>query len=453
MAHALIVDDDRATRKALSELVRLQGFTTDDAGSLAEARERMGATAADVVLIDLVLPDGRGLDLLDQLETGVRPEIVLITGHATVESAVEALRRGVLDYLAKPVDVPRLKGLLAHVARTLELKQEVGELRGELRRLGRFGRMIGGSSAMQRAYDLIQKVAPSNVNVLITGESGTGKELVAHTLHELGPRKDGPFIAVNCGAIPSTLIESELFGHEKGSFTGATQRHLGFFERAADGTLFLDEITEMSPDLQSRLLRVLESGTLHRIGGEESISVNARVIAATNRVPAEAVQEKRLREDLYYRLNVFPIPMPPLRDRGQDVDLITNYFLEVLNKQAGGAKTLGADARAALARHSWPGNVRELWNALQRAYLMAGEVIDAESLPLDSARAATSSNGESETRLPVGVTLEEVERRMIMATLDRCAGDKRRAAEMLGISLKTLYNRLNVYAGPQRESV
>ena len=453
MPHALIVDDDRVARKALSELVRQQGFTTDDAGSLAEARERMAAAPADVVLIDLVLPDGRGLDFFDQLETGVRPEAVLITGNASVESAVEALRRGVLDYLAKPADVSRLKGLLAHVARTLELKQEVGVLRGELRRLGRFGRMIGGSPAMQHVYDLIQKVAPSDVNVLITGQSGTGKELVAQTLHELGPRRSGAFVPVNCGAIPTTLIESELFGHEKGSFTGATQRHLGFFERAHGGTLFLDEITEMSPDLQSRLLRVLESGTLTRIGGEESISVNARVIAATNRVPADAVQEKQLREDLYYRLNVFPIALPPLRDRGQDVDLLAAHFLEQLNQAAGGTKRLGTDARAALLRHDWPGNVRELWNAMQRAYLLAADEIGAAALPLESRAGVPSTNGGPEGGLPVGQSLEAVERRMILATLRHCDGDKRRTAEMLGISLKTLYNRLNVYAGAQGESV
>jgi DNA-binding NtrC family response regulator len=396
-----------------------------------------------------MLPDGKGLDLLEAVEDGPRPQVVLITGNATVETAVEALRTGARDYLTKPVDVPRLKAILANVSRTLAMQEEIGTLRGQLRQLGRFGPMIGNSAPMQRVYDLIARVAPTEAGVLVVGESGTGKELVAQTLHELGSRRKGPFLPVNCGAVPSNLIESELFGHERGSFTGATQQHRGFFERASGGTLFLDEITEMPADLQTKLLRVLETGTVMRIGGENPIQVNVRLVAATNRSPQDAVRDGKLREDLFYRLNVFPIMLPPLRDRGRDVDLLAEHFLEKLNQAEGTAKTLSIDAREALRRHSWPGNVRELKNAIQRAFIMSESAVGSELLGVDTLAPSSSSSARNAgglSSISVGLPLDEVERIMIQATLEQCGGDKRRTADVLGISLKTLYNRLNLYA-------
>ena len=449
MPRALIVDDDPEIREGLAEVVGLEGFETTTAASLSEARQRLAKTRPDVVLADLMLPDGKGLDLLEAVEDGPRPQVVLITGNATVETAVEALRTGARDYLTKPVDVPRLKAILANVSRTLAMQEEIGTLRGQLRQLGRFGPMIGNSAPMQRVYDLIARVAPTEAGVLVVGESGTGKELVAQTLHELGSRRKGPFLPVNCGAVPSNLIESELFGHERGSFTGATQQHRGFFERASGGTLFLDEITEMPADLQTKLLRVLETGTVMRIGGENPIQVNVRLVAATNRSPQDAVRDGKLREDLFYRLNVFPIMLPPLRDRGRDVDLLAEHFLEKLNQAEGTAKTLSIDAREALRRHSWPGNVRELKNAIQRAFIMSESAVGSELLGVDTLAPSSSSSARNAgglSSISVGLPLDEVERIMIQATLEQCGGDKRRTADVLGISLKTLYNRLNLYA-------
>jgi transcriptional regulator with PAS, ATPase and Fis domain len=278
--------------------------------------------------------------------------------------------------------------------------------------------------------------------VLITGESGSGKELVAQAIHELSPRKHAPFVAINCGAVSPNLIESELFGHEKGSFTGAAKQHRGHFERASGGTLFLDEITEMPAELQVKLLRVLETGDLLRIGGSDPINVDCRVVAATNRDPARAVEDGALRDDLYYRLNVFLIPLPPLRARGGDVTLLAEHFLAALNETEGTQKRFTPDALAALAAHEWPGNVRELRNAVQRAFIMGTEEIDAACLPFDpSGRPATSATGPAR----VGVSLRDAERELILGTLAQVDGDKKRAAKILGISLKTMYNRLKAY--------
>ena len=451
MPSVLIVDDDLETRAALVEVAELAGFSASGVGTLAEATTRLSEARPDIVLTDLVLPDGTGLDLLRAIEGAGRPEVVLVTGHASVDSAIEALRQGVLDYLTKPVDVPRLKTILSNAARTIAMKNEIGRLRGQLRDLGHFGPMIGHSPAIRAVYDLIERVAPTDAAVLLTGESGTGKELAAQTLHELSPRRRGPFVPVNCSALPANLVESELFGHERGSFTGATQQHRGVFERATGGTLFLDEITEMSADLQAKLLRVLETGTVVRIGGEAPIAVDARLIAATNRVPETAVRDGVLREDLYYRLNVFPIQLPPLRERDGDSGLLADHFLALLNQAQGTDKRLSDAARQRISAYGWPGNVRELMNALRREFILADEVIEFESLGTGPvARAAPPGAGLS---LKPGTPLEEVERRMILATLDQCGGDKPRAAEMLGISLKTIYNRLSRYAGhPPGES-
>src|SRR5258705_2985531 len=312
---ALVVDDDQGFRTSLGLLVGREGFEVREADSLAQARDRLGETVADVVLIDRGLPDGDGIELIHDERLAAESDFVVITGQASVDSAVQALRVGALDYLTKPIDRSRLKSILAGVSRTRRFKAEVRSLRGELRQLGRFGRLVGRSPAMQKVYDLIARVSPTQAGVMLTGESGTGKELAAETIHLLSRRRDGPFLAVNCGAIAPTLIESELFGHERGSFTGADLSRRGYFEEANGGTLFLDEVTEMPLELQAKLLRVLETGSLLKVGGSKTIPVDVRVIAATNRDPARAVREKVLREDLYYRLNVFPIPLPSLGAR------------------------------------------------------------------------------------------------------------------------------------------
>src|SRR5512143_1103876 len=349
---ALIVDDDPGFVLGLAELVRREGFVVAIAGSLKQARQEIASRLPDIVLVDLRLPDGNGLDLLDRLEPTTAPEVVLITGNASLETAVDALRRGAIDYVTKPVDFARIEMALANVTRTLEMKGEIGTLRGELRKMGRFGPLIGGSPPMQAVYDLIGRVAKTDASVLITGETGTGKEVVARTIHSQSRRSKEAFLPVNCGAISANLIESELFGHERGSFTGADRSHKGYFERAHRGTLFLDEITEMPFELQVKLLRVLETAAVIRIGGERPLPVDVRVIAATNRQPEEAVAQGKLREDLLYRLKVFPIPLPPLRERGDDVELLDEYFLGLLNKTEGTPKTFSRVAMQRLRSHS-----------------------------------------------------------------------------------------------------
>jgi DNA-binding NtrC family response regulator len=439
MPHALIVDDDPNFQLGLAAVVGKEGFATATAATLKEAREELNNHPPDVLFVDLHLPDGNGLELLQGMET--LPETVLITGQASVETAVEALRRGVADYLTKPVDYARVKMVLANVARTLELKQEIGTLRGELRRLGRFGPLIGAAPPMQRLYDLLAKVAPTDATILITGETGAGKELVAQTVHQLSRRSRETFLPLNCGAVSPTLIESELFGHERGSFTGADRVHKGYFERANRGTLFLDEITETPLELQVKLLRVLETSMVTRVGGTEAIKVNVRVIAASNRRPEEAVAAGKLREDLLYRLNVFPLQVPTLWERREDVELLASHFLDLLNKQEGTSKTFTRAAMERLSGHRWPGNVRELKNVVQRAFIMAEDDIGVDALPLGVPEEVVASN----LHMKVGTSIEDAERRLILATLEHFQGDKKKAADILKISLKTLYNRLNVY--------
>jgi DNA-binding NtrC family response regulator len=438
--HALLVDDDVNFVLGLQEVVQREGFTTKTANTLREARIEIAKSPPDVLLVDVHLPDGSGLDLFKDLAASAPPEVILITGQATVDSAVEALRRGASDYLQKPVDLGRVKLMLANLARTRDLKEQIGSLRGELRTIGRFGPLIGKSAPMQKVYDLIEKVAQTDATVLLVGETGTGKELAAETVHVLSRRRKEPFLPINCGAVSPTLIESELFGHERGSFTGADRMHKGYFERSHRGTLFLDEITEMPAELQVKMLRVLETGKITRIGGNEPIPVDVRVIAATNRRPEEAVSRGKLREDLLYRLNVFPIPLPPLRERKEDVDLLVEHFLGLLNREQDTRKTFTSAAMQRLRTHNWPGNVRELKNLVHRAFILAEETISVDSLPLG----VTESSGSS-LNVKVGTSLGEAERRLIQATLEDCEGDKKKAAEVLGISLKTLYNRLNEY--------
>ena len=443
MPHALIVDDDALAAEALAELVANQGFTTACAESVQAARDLLG-TAPDVILLDLILPDGNGLELLRETATrDMNTQVVVITGHASLESSIEAMRHGATDYLLKPINLAQLRGVLSRVARPPELSAEVKDLRSELRSLGHFGRLVGGSPLMQRLYDQVSRVAPTGATVFITGESGTGKEIVAQTIHEVSRRRLRPFLAINCGAISPQIIESELFGHEKGSFTGANRQHRGYFERAHGGTLFLDEITEMPMDLQVKLLRVLETQTVSRVGSDRPVETDVRVLAASNRNPHDAVAAGKLRKDLLYRLQVFPLYVPPLRERTEDIELLANHFLAQLNRKGGTAKTLTPAAVDRLKRYHWPGNVRELSNAIHRAFIMTdGEWITQIGLSQEPTLSADFS-GRS-FQIGVGDRIDAVEKRLILATVQH-THTKEAAAEILGISVKTLYNRLRAY--------
>jgi DNA-binding NtrC family response regulator len=453
MPRALLLDDDRTSLDVLARLVGDEGMAVDAVATVAEAVTRLRANPPDLIIADLILPDGGGLDLLRHIEPPHEPEVVVTTDNATLETAVQALRLGASDYLVKPVDMARLRAILAQFARANDLKHQIGILRSELRRLGRFGRLVGVSEQMNAVYDLIARVAPTDASVLVTGESGTGKELVAETIHQLSRRRHGPFVPLNCSAVSPTLIESELFGHERGSFTGAEKLHRGHFERASGGTLFLDEVTEMPAELQAKLLRVLESGSFHRLGGEDAVAVDVRVVAATNRAPVQAVEDGQIREDLLYRLNVFPIDLPPLRDRGGDIELLAQHFLDSLNRESTRRVRFGGKALARMSAHGWPGNVRELTNLVHRAHILADAEIGCEHLPEEM---ATDHVAEASGRrraadgkrvvVSVGTRIAEAERKLILATLASYRGDKPRAAATLGISLKTLYNRLNSYS-------
>ncbi len=441
----LVVDDDEDFRDSLQRLLTREKYDVASAGDLAGARAALTARTFDAVFVDQELPDGNGSDLLQDPCRSAATEVVVVTGHASVSSAVDALRRGAADYLTKPTDPELLQATLARLNRVCALRREVDTLREALRDRGRLGPIVGRSRAMQPVFDMIQRVAPTDASVLIQGESGTGKEVVAQALHEMSLRKQAPLVAVNCGAIPESLIESELFGHEKGSFTGADRQHRGFFERADGGTLFLDEITEMPAPLQVKLLRVLETGRVQRVGGSTPIQTDVRVLAATNREPAEAIQAGKLREDLFFRLAVFPIRLPPLREREGDVALLAQHFLDGHNRAHGTDKRWQAGALAELERKEWRGNARELRNAVQRAYILTDDTLRAEDAVAGVERVTAPPVAGSGLTIQVGASIADLERVLIRATLEHVAGDKPAAARILGISVKTLYNRLNVY--------
>jgi two-component system, NtrC family, response regulator AtoC len=454
VSHALIVDDDIDSASMLSTLVAGERFTVATAHTLRDARRQMALQSPDIVLLDLQLPDGSGMDLFDNSALLAQSQVVLVTGHASLETSIQALRVGAADYLVKPIAPAQLRAILSRVMRPSELQAEIDGLEVEWGKSGHFGHLWGRSAPMQRVYHQISRVAGTAVSVLITGESGTGKELVARTLHDLSRRRKQPFLAVNCGAISPNLIESEVFGHEKGSFTGADRQHRGFFERANGGTLFLDEITEMPPELQVKLLRVLETGTYMRVGSTTQQDADVRIVAATNRDPQRAVADGQLREDLLYRLNVFPIAMPPLRERLDDVGLLAGHFLTDIGQTEGCVRRLAPAAIARLQDYRWPGNVRELRNAVQRAYVMTdGDVVSDEWLPRDrpaepvdgTLSSALAANAAATITLPLGGSLADAERQMILATLEHFDHQRERTAAALGISLKTLYNRLKDY--------
>src|SRR2546428_4254228 len=424
MPHALIVDDEPDSAETLVALVATEHFTVATAGSLRDARRQMALQEPDIVLLDLVLPDGNGMQLFEDAKALPNTEVVLITGHASLETSIQALRLGAADYLVKPLNMKQLHGVLSRVTKPSALKAEVAHLTEELERDGHFGPLWGRAPAMRRVYEQIVGVSATAVTVFITGESGSGKEVVARAVHDLSRRRAQPFLAVNCGAISPHLIEGEIFGHEKGSFTGADRQHQGFFERASGGTLFLDEITEMPLDLQVKLLRVLETGTYMRVGSTQLPETDVRMIAATNQNPHKAVAAGKLRVDLMYRLNVFPIQLPPLRERAEDVPLIAEYFLGDISRREGRVKHFAPEALQRLAAYRWPGNVRELRNIVHRGYVMApGDTIVDECLPAgavgDAPVASTPvAGGAPVLSIRVGTPLAEVERQVTLATLE-----------------------------------
>ncbi len=458
----LIVEDEPHALMGLAELISGWGYRTETARDGIEGWEKALAWDPAIVVTDLKMPRLDGIGLLTKLaEEGsglaANVAVVVLTAMGSIERAVEAMKLGAYDFLQKPVDATRLKTILANATRQRETAIELEVARRRLRESGVLGRLVGSSQQMREIFGLIEQIAPSNVPVLITGESGTGKELVARTLHDLSPRKTHPFVAVNCAAIPETLIESEIFGHEKGAFTGAVERRPGCFELASGGTLLLDEIGEMPSGTQAKLLRVLEEHKFRRLGARAEQEADVRVLAATNRDPDQAVAQGHLRADLFYRLNVFNIAMPPLRDHLEDLPAMAEAMLGEMN-QKHGRKVSGVAASMLdrMMAYAWPGNVRELRNAIERAVILCpdGAPLDAGHLPpgfgKDQAGAAQGSDA-GVIPVHVGVTVDEAERLLILRTLEATGQNKTRAAEILGVSLKTMHNKLKEY-GAARET-
>jgi two-component system, NtrC family, response regulator AtoC len=447
MKRVLIVDDDRATSAGMADVVEEWGYEPEVADTVKAGWNAINKLVPDVAIVDLKLPDGSGLDLLHRVkETYPDVSVIILTGHATVDSAVKALKVGAEDYVTKPVDLPRLQVILKTVEDKQLMKQEILELRRQLQKMGALGHLVGKSPRMQRLFEEIEMVANTDANVFIVGESGSGKEVVANTIHSLSRRRNKPFIAFNCGAISPTLIESEIFGHEKGAFTNAIKQREGYFEMAKGGTVFLDEITEMPIELQVKLLRVLEEGKFRRVGGNHEINIDARIIAASNRDPQKAIVDGRMREDLYYRLNVFPIEVPPLRERLEDIPLFSHFFLQKLNEaEDKTVDKIDGEFIEALQAYEWPGNVRELRNVINRAFIMARtDTLTLECLP-DKLIGNRRKRSKNSVVIPLGQPMEEVERIVIEETLAMNDGDRRKTADILGISYKTLYNKTKKY--------
>ncbi len=443
----LVVDDDEATRKGLKALLANAGYEVQEAADGQEGVEKAATFLPAVVITDMLMPRLDGLGLLAALQKDLPfVTVIILTGHGTIETAVTALKQGAYDYLTKPVDVPRLRILIEKALEKGEALREVSLLRRRLKQVWGVGGVVGKSPVMQEIYRLIDLAAPTVAPVLVTGESGTGKELVARSLHNLSPRSKGPFVAVNCSAIPETLLESEIFGHERGAFTGALERRAGCFELANGGTLLLDEIAEMSAATQAKFLRILQDGTVRRLGGKVEMQVDVRVIAATNKDPLKAMKDGVFREDLFYRLNVFTLHLPPLRERKEDIPLLIQAFIEEFNaKYDKRIKSVDEATLQIFLGHAWPGNVRELRNTIERGLIVCdAELIAPRHLPpgIPSAAAGESSEAIS---LPLGVTVEEAEKALILKTLASLGNNKARAAQVLGISVKTLHNKLHRY--------
>ena len=447
----LIVDDEADSREALAELTQRWGYDVQTATDGTEALRRAIEWHPDVILTDLVMPNMDGLWLLRALRAEL-PDcpVVLLTGRGTIQAAVQAIREGAFDFIEKPLEVPRLRIVMERALEKKETMREVQLLRRRLAALAPGSDMIGSGPAMQKVFELVKKVAPSNASVVITGESGTGKEVVARAIHNLSPRREKPFLALNCSAIPATLIESELFGYERGAFTGAEQRRLGNFELAQNGTFFLDEIGELPLELQAKFLRVLEDHRIRRLGGRSEVEVDVRVICATNRDLKEEIRRGRFREDLYFRLHVFTIGLPTLKERREDIPLLVHHFIEKYNGETGKrVQGLAPTAMGQLQAYSWPGNIRELRNTVERAMILVdGDIIGEEHLPPDMQ--ASRPEAAATLRVPLGIPIDKIEKEYILASLQRNGGNKARTAEILGISEKTLYNKLNRYAAEAR---
>jgi DNA-binding NtrC family response regulator len=445
----LIVEDEENERTGLAELVSSWGYRTDTAADGVEALEKIGAFSPSIVITDVKMPRMDGMELVERLaDLAQSIAVVMVTAQKTTETAFHAGRLGVQDYIEKPIDFRRLRSILGNIGEILQTRTENESLRRSLRDKGALGSLVGSSSKMLEIFHLIEMVAPSTASVLITGASGTGKELVARTIHDMSPRRGKPFFPINCAAIPETLIESEIFGHEKGAFTGALERRTGCFELAEGGTLLLDEIGEMPVATQAKLLRVLEDRKLRRLGSKVETSVDVRVLAATNKVPDEAVAQGQLRQDLYYRLNVFNIHMPPLREHKEDIrDLVKALLAEMSKKHERKVADVSEAVLNLFQNYSWPGNVRELRNSLERAVIVCdGGLIETKHLPPGFGQGLRPAVHDPDAvHLGVGTTVEEAEKQLILKTLQATSNNKTRAAEILGISLKTLHNKLKEY--------
>ena len=443
----LIAEDDVNSHEDWRESITAWGFQGQIAEDGVRALELIDTFNPHILVSDLRMPRKNGLELLHQIrEVGIHLPTIMISGQGEIPDAVQSLKLGALDYLRKPVDPAHLRQVLTNIADNIAVREENSALRRRLAEVGEFGPLFGRSLAMRRVIVAIERLAGSSASVVITGESGTGKELVARTIHEMSPRRAAPYVAVNCAAIPETLMESEMFGHERGAFTGADRRREGCFEAANGGTLLLDEITEMKPELQAKLLRVIEEGRVRRLGGTTEIPLDVRVLAASNRDIEQAVRDNVLRTDLYYRLNVFTIQLPPLRERIEDlpqlIQMFIDHYAERNQKDVTGADE---ECMKALQSHPWPGNVRQLRNVIERALIISqGRTIRKSDLP-DAFRVANNS-ASSFIKMPLGSSLEEVEKEMITRTIEFTGGNKTRAAEILGVSAKTLYNKLEQYA-------
>ncbi|HUH11800.1 MAG TPA: sigma-54 dependent transcriptional regulator, partial [Longimicrobiales bacterium] len=439
----LIADDERHVAEGLQMLLTEEGYEADTATSGDEAWDKVKDGDFGLVLADLKMPGLDGLELFAKMrEKGLNSEVIIITGQGSVATAVEAMREGAYDYLTKPLDLERLKALIPKALEKFTVTNANRDLQKRLESLTKFGDMLGQSEEMRDVYATIEAVAPSNASVLIMGESGTGKELVARAMHQKSGRKKGPFIALNCGAFPREILENELFGHEKGAFTGAVGEKPGAFELADGGTLFLDEVAEMEPDVQVKFLRALEQQAFRRLGGKKEIEVDIRVISATNRNVQEALKEGDLRDDLYHRLAVIPMSLPPLRERGSDIQLLAEEFLrrfaETHGKQVEG---FGEGAMEFLETYRWPGNVRELKNAIERAVILARE----EYIKADDLRPRNMGLEEGEVHLAVGASIEDAVKAITLKTFAFTGGDHKKAAKILGITQKELKERLGSY--------
>ena len=443
MARIMIVDDDLNTCQSLTAALGKEGHQIFEAHSGKEALEKVRSQEVDLAVIDLMMPGMNGLEFFQTLKA-LHPEVVaiMISAQATVELAVSAIKSGIYDFITKPFRLGEIKKVIAKALEAQTLLTENRRLRQALREKASFSKIIGNSPAFIKVIDMIPKVAPTRSTVLLSGESGTGKEILAEAIHFASHRGEGPFVKINCGALTETLLESELFGHEKGAFTGAHQQRMGRFEMANGGTLFLDEIGEMSLGMQVKLLRVLQDGCFERVGSSRTIQVDVRIIAATNRDLEKEVQEGHFRQDLFYRLNVITIDVPPLRERVEDIPLLAGYFLnkysELNNKNLLG---FSSEVGRVLSRYPWPGNVRELENIIERAVsLCQTETIELSDLP---SRLTQSSYAETHLMIPIGISLDEIEQAVLEKTLLKTEGDKKAAARLLGISLSSLYNKLN----------